>query len=676
MKQSIEIGKRTFIIESGKIASGADGSCTVRYGDTIVLVTACSQTSTEPLSFFPLTCDYIEKRYAAGKIPGGFFKREGRPTAKEILGCRLIDRPIRPLFPNTYKDKVQIIATVLSADQENDGDIPAIIGASIAIGLSDIPLLKPIGAVRIGMINGDFIINPTFAELEESALELVVAGTKDGITTIEAGGSEVSEEDVFKAIKLANGEIIKLVEFQEGFIKTKKQVNKETSKQGFDLPGDIKKEIEKAMRITDRKQRQESLRNILDKIKEERQDKYEEQEMEEVFDDCEKEIIRGIIKKENKRLDGRGFEDIRDISCEVGVLPRAHGSGLFTRGETQSLCTVTLGTKMDEQKVEELTGESYKTFMLHYNFPPFSVGEVRFLRGPGRREIGHGLLAERALEEILPRSESFPYTIRIVSDILSSNGSSSMAAVCGSSLALMDAGIPIKAPVAGISIGLVDDVILTDIAGEEDHYGDMDFKIAGTRDGITAIQLDVKTGGINFNIIEKTLESAKKARTVILDKMEQAISSPRKDISSYAPKIKVIIIPKEKIGQVIGPGGKMIREITEKTGATIEIGDDGKVTISSSTWETTETAAKIIEGIVQDIEVGRTYIGKVTRIMSFGAIVEILPGKDGMIHISNLANHRVINVEDEVKVGDEVSVKVLNVDDQGKVQLSRKALMH
>ncbi|MCK4351921.1 polyribonucleotide nucleotidyltransferase [candidate division WOR-3 bacterium] len=675
----LKIGGKVLSIEEGKIANAADSSCTVRYGDTVVLVTVCRQWEepATPLSFFPLTCDYLERRYAAGRIPGGFFKREGRPTEKEIISSRLIDRPVRPLFPAELKTPVQVIGTVLSSDQENDADILAIIGASYALRTSSLPFLRPIGAVRIGMIGSDFIVNPTMSELENASLNLVAAGTSRGITMLEAKSKEVKEEDILKSLELAQTEIQKIIKFQESVKEGSKSW--EPHKLSSELKDLIKNkfgaQIEEALKIKERNIRWKKLYDIQSALKNEVEEKYPEQELTAGFEEVECNYLRNELLKNKIRLGGRGPRDLRPISCEVGILPRAHGSGLFTRGETQSLCTITLGTVVDEQKIEELMGESYKSFMVHYNFPPFSVGEVKQLRGPGRREIGHGVLAEKALESIIPSSESFPYTIRLVSDILSSNGSSSMATVCGGSLALMDAGIPIKSHVAGVALGLIGDEILVDIAGEEDHFGDMDFKVAGTNEGITAIQLDVKAGGLKIEILEKALKFGKEARFFILEQMNSTISKPKKEISSYAPKLKLIQIPKEKIGQVIGPGGKIIREITEKTGAKIEISDEGKVTISSDSWETTETAQKIIEGIVKDVEVGKTYIGKVTKIMPFGAFVEILPGKEGLIHISQLARHRVEKTEDEIKVGEKVPCKVIGIE-QGKIQLSRKALLH
>jgi len=676
---SIEIGGRTLSIDTDRIVTGADGSCTVQYGDTIVLVTACmSKEDTEEVGWFPLTVNYREKTDAAGRIPGGFFKREGRLSGKEIVTCRLIDRPVRPLFPEEFSKEIQIIGSVLSSDQENDGDILAIIGASSALAVSGIPFLGPIGAVRIGKVGREFIVNPTATQLEESDLNLVIAGTQDGITMIEASAKEFSEKTILQAIEIAESEIDSIIKIQK---KLEKASGKAKILSEYKIDAKFKAEIRKlvmsklvaAMNIPERSKRRAALDEILKELNE----KYPERsEVQVIFESLKCTEIREKILQKAKRLDGRSLSEIRPTSCEIGILPRAHGSALFRRGETQSLCTVTLGTTMDEQKIEELTGGTWKSFMLHYNFPPFSVGEVRPLRGPGRREIGHGFLAERALSAVIPPSEIFPYTIRIVSDILSSNGSSSMAAVCGGSLSLMDAGIPIKTHVAGIAIGLIEDTILIDIMGEEDHTGDMDFKIAGTREGITALQLDVKTKGIGLATIGKALEAGKEARLHILDIMDNAISKPRGEISQYAPKIVLLDIAKDKIGRLIGPGGKVIRDIIDRTGAKIEIDDaNGKVSISSPSKEVTEEACKEVEQIIGDVKVGKTYIGKVKRILPFGAIVELFPGKEGMIHVSQIAHYRVKNVEDELKLGDEVPCRVIKVDEQGRIQLSRKALL-
>jgi len=677
---SVEIGGRILSIDTDRIATGADGSCTVQYGDTIVLVTACvSREDSEEVGVLPLTVNYREKTDAAGRIPGGFFKREGRPSDKEVVTSRLIDRPIRPLFPEEFSKEVQIVGSVLSSDQENDGDILAIIGASSALAISSIPFEGPIGAVRIGKVGREFIVNPTTTQLEESELNLVVAGTQAGITMIEASAKELSEKTILQAIEIAAGEIDNIIRIQK---ELKEAAGKAKFLSEYKIDEKLKSEIGKlitpklvtALNIRERSKRRAALDEILDELR----DKYPERnEVQIIFESLKHEEIRKKVLQEGRRLDGRSPSDIRPTSCEIGILPRAHGSALFKRGETHSLCTVTLGTTMDEQKIEELTGETWKSFMLHYNFPPFSVGEVRPLRGPGRREIGHGFLAERALSAVIPAAEVFPYTIRIVSDILSSNGSSSMATVCGGSLSLMDAGIPIKAHVAGIAIGLMDNTILTDIMGEEDHAGDMDFKIAGTREGITALQLDVKTRGIGLDTIAAALEAGKEGRLYILDIMDNTISKPRGEISQYAPKIAVLDIAKDKIGQLIGPGGKVIRDIIDRTGAKIEIDDaNGKVTISSPFKEVTEEARREVEQIIGEVKIGKIYIGKVKRILPFGAIVELFPGKEGMIHVSQMAHYRVKNIEDELKVGDEVPCRVIGIDEQGRIQLSRKALLH
>ncbi len=683
---NINFGGRDLSIETGKLAISAGASCTVRYGDTIVLVTVCRDENPpeNPPDFLPLTCDYSERKYAAGMIPGGFFKREGRPTGKEILTSRLIDRSIRPLFPKEWNIPVQVIGSVLSSDRENDADVLAILGASFVLRASDIPFQCPIGAVRVGLIGDDFILNPTTSEREESNLNLIVVASEEGVTMIETKCREIKEDTIVSALKFGVSEVQKLLEFQ-------KQIPDGSMDWKVDEPlEELKKlienkfltNIESALKIKDRLPRRKKLYEIKDEIIAEfsgepsEEGKYEKGDVIKEFENIKRDSMRKSILEDKSRMDGRTLEEIRPISCEVGLLPRTHGSSLFTRGETQSLSTVTLGTVMDEQKIEELTGTSYKSFMLHYNFPPFSVGEVRFLRGPGRREIGHGSLAEHALEPVIPSADDFPYTIRLVSDILSSNASSSMATVCGGSLALMDAGIPIKSHVAGMSIGLVGDDILVDMIGEEDHLGDMDFKLAGTKEGLNVIQLDIKTKGLKLDVIERVLETGKEARIKILEIMNSVISKPKEEISTYAPKLSIITVPKVKIGQVIGPGGKVIRDITEKTGAKVEISDEGRVTISADSWEATEAAKKIIEGIIEEVEVGKVYTGKITRMFPFGVIVELLPGKDGLLHISQLANYRVKTPEDEVKLGETIQVKVLGIDEQGKVQLSRKVLLH
>ncbi|TET83576.1 polyribonucleotide nucleotidyltransferase [candidate division TA06 bacterium] len=687
-KVETDLGGRPLIIECGKMAKQADGAVTVRYGDTIVLITVCaSEEPREGIDYLPLMVDYREKTYAAGKIPGGFFKREGRPTEKEILSARLIDRPIRPLFQKGVIDDIQIVATVLSSDRENDSDILGSIGASSALAVSDVPFDGPIGIVRVGMVDGSFVINPTFPELENASLNLVVAGNGQRITTIEVHGQAVKEKEIVNALELALGEIGKLVELQKElrslYGRPKRELHKiEVSPELRETVVDLAVgRVVIANSLQDIDERFVAIEKIKKELVEQLSEKYPDSEAKIgfVLEELISRDMRRRVIEEGKRLDNRQMDGLRSISCEVGILPRAHGSALFTRGQTQSLCAATLGTTVDEQKIENLAGESFKSFMLHYNFPPFSVGEVIPIRGPRRREVGHGALAEKALQSVIPSEDIFPYTIRIVSDILESNGSSSMAAVCGGSLCLMDAGVPIKSAVAGVAMGLVVEgekqVILTDIAGAEDHYGDMDFKVAGTAEGITAIQLDTKVEGITLDTVEKALEQARENRLQILEVMSKTIEKPRGSISSYAPVVLRMEIPKSKIGEVIGPGGRVIRSLIEETGAEIEIKDDGKVTVVSHGEGSAELAMKKIEAIVEEVEVGKTYVGKVTRIMNFGAFVEILPGKEGLVHISQLAPHRVGKVTDEVSEGEEVTVKVVGVDEQGRINLSRKVLM-
>ncbi len=687
-KDKIEIGGRKLSFGTGGLAKQADASVVVQYGDTMVIVSAVSSTDAcADNYFFPLTVNYIERTYAAGKIPGGFFKREGRPREKEILSSRMIDRPIRPLFPDRYMCETQIVSLVLSADQENDSDILGIIGASAALSISDIPFDGPIAAVRMGYIDGEYIINPTFSQLEESRLDLVVVARKDSVVMIEGGCFEVSEKEIMQAIEIAMPvahDIIMLQERLQQQIGQTKRVFQPVDNKGLEdeVTRLVGGEIADINKMQNKMQRGKAIKTLFEDVSRKLEEQYPESEMKisSIIDELRKKHMRAqVLASGNVRIDGRGPRDIRPIDCEVGLLPRVHGSALFTRGQTQSLCTITLGTTTDQQRVEDLEGESFKTFMLHYNFPPFSVGEVRPIRGPGRREIGHGALAERALETVLPIEERFPYTIRIVSDILESNGSSSMATVCGSSLALMDAGVPIKTSVAGISIGLVKEqeryVLLSDIAGEEDHFGDMDFKVAGTREGITAIQLDTKISGLSLKIIEETLMQARDGRLHILDVMDSTLKESRPTLSDYAPKVIMLTVPKEKIGEIIGPGGKTIRRLIEETGAEIEISDDGKVSIISSSMDSVRNAETKIKALVQEIEVGTIIVGKVTRITNFGAFVEITPGKEGLIHISQLAHHRVGKVEDVLKVGDEVKAKVREIDDLGRINLSRKAVL-
>ncbi|MEW6685412.1 MAG: polyribonucleotide nucleotidyltransferase [Candidatus Edwardsbacteria bacterium] len=684
-KLDLESGGRILSLETGKVAKQADGAVTVRYGDTVVLVTAvASDEVSEEQDFFPLQVEYREPSYAAGRIPGGFFKREGRPREKEILSARLIDRPLRPLFPESFRHEVQIVAMVLSSDQENDSDVLAMIGASAALGISDIPFFGPIGAVRIGKLNGEFVVNPTFTQLDISLLDLTVAGTAESITMVEGGAKEISEEEILKALSLAQQEIQKIVKIQEELIsvcgKPKRGIVPEIV-----IPELVKaveeltlEEIRIANTLPAKEQRQTAIRSIIEKANTFLKEKFPEQEgkIKEIVEEIQKRDLRRMILEEGKRADGRNLSEIRLISCEVGVLPRTHGSALFSRGETQSLAVTTLGTASDEQIVEDLEGESSKSYMLHYNFPPFSVGEVRPIRGPGRREIGHGALAERAVAPVIPSEDVFPYTIRVVSDILESNGSSSMASVCGASLSLMDAGVPIKSNVAGIAMGLVVEdekvAILSDIMGLEDHLGDMDFKIAGTKEGITALQLDIKIKGLKLEILRKALEQAHTGRMHILETMERTLAKPRDELSIYAPRIISIMIPKDKIGDVIGPGGKVIRAIQEETGTKIEIEDDGKVTIAGVGGEGTKKALRKIEELTAVPEVGKIYRGKVKRLTSFGAFVEFLSGQEGLVHISELERRRVERVEDVIKEGEEVLVKLIKIDEQGRYNLSRK----
>ncbi|HBC46501.1 MAG TPA: polyribonucleotide nucleotidyltransferase [candidate division Zixibacteria bacterium] len=678
---------RTLSIETGRVARQAGGSVMVRLGDTIVLIAVTSAPSAVERDFFPLTVDYREKSYAAGKIPGGFFKREGRPTEKEILSARLTDRPIRPLFPDGYTDEVQIMIQVLSSDQENDGDILGIIGASAALAVSDIPFHNLIGAVRVGRVDGRFIADPLFSELEKSDMNITVVGTRDHIMMVEGGAQEVSEKDMVDALAFGHEQVKNVVATIEELAakagKPKKEItpvplNPEIVQAVNELAAE---KVKTANRIREKKARGEAIEAIKTEIKEALAERFPESEkvIARVIDDIERTDLREMILSESIRSDGRGLTDIRDISIEIGILPRTHGSAIFTRGQTQALVVTTLGTKMDEQRIDDLLGESFKSYMLHYNFPSYSVGEVRPIRGPGRREIGHGALAERALDPVIPAEEKFPYTIRIVSDILESNGSSSMATVCGGSLALMDAGVPIKAPVAGIAMGLVMEgnrqAILSDILGVEDHLGDMDFKVTGTADGITAFQLDIKIGGLTIELMSTALEQARQGRLYILDKMNQAISAPKPELSPYAPRIITIKIPIDKIGEVIGPGGKMIRSIIEATGAKIDIEDDGTVTIASVDQLAGEAARDRVLALTEEAEMGRIYTGKVKRIAAFGAFVEILPNVDGLVHISELDNYRVGRVEDVVNLGDEIKVKVIGIDPEGKVRLSRRVLL-
>ena len=684
----IQLGGRLLTIETGKVAKQASGSVTVRYGDTVVLVAAvASAIAKEGLDFFPLTVDYREKLYAAGRIPGGFFKREGRPNEKEVLSSRLIDRPLRPLFPKTFRCETQVHANVLSSDQENDSDILALIGASAALVLSDIPFANAVSAVRVGLLEGEFVMNPTFAQLEESDLDLVVAGTSESVVMVEGGAREISEAVMVEALRFAHNAIIQINEAQDELRrqagKTKRPVPVVSSPDGLKpaIERGYTDRVRAANAIPDKQERQATIDRLRDEALAEFLPKYPEAQVDiaAAVADLQRRDLRRAILEEGRRADGRNPDQIRQITCEVGLLPRTHGSALFTRGETQALVVVTLGTTMDEQKIDELEGQRWKSYMLHYNFPSYSVGEVRPIRGPGRREIGHGALAERAIEPVIPSDDSFPYTIRVVSDVLESNGSSSMATVCGGTLALMDAGVPVKQPVAGIAMGLIKEgdrvAVLTDILGVEDHLGDMDFKVTGTRDGITAFQMDIKISGINFEIFSEALEKARLARLKVLEAMAGTLSEPRTELSVYAPRITMIKVSPEKVREIIGPGGRTIRSITEQTGAQIDIEDDGTVKIATYDSVNGHRAEEMIRALTEDPEIGRVYRGKVRRIVNFGAFIEILPGRDGLCHISELDHYRVARVEDVVREGDMVEVKVIGIDSEGKVKLSRRQAM-
>lgn len=682
------IGDEDLIIETGKMAKLADGAVTVQYGGTIVLVTAvCSKEAKEDVGFLPLTVEYREKTYAAGKIPGGFFKREGRPSEKEVISSRLIDRPIRPLFPKGFVNEVQIMAAVLSADEENDPDCLAVVGASSALAVSNIPFSPLVGAVRVGRIGDQFVVNPTFSELQKSSLNLVVAGTRNGVAMLQAGACELDERTILEAIEFGYRNLCEVIDLEERLAemcgKPKRTIqlkvmDPELLEKVKEIGLQSLSEINKMGR---NEQRQEAMDQLSDELVEKLitdESPWTKEDVRQALEEVEGREVRRLIL-EGRRVDGRDYMAVRPISCEVGMLPRTHGSALFSRGQTQSLTTATLGTRVDEQMIDALEGVSYKRFMLHYSFPPFSVGEIRPIRGPGRREIGHGVLSEKAISPIMPTEEEFPYTVRIVSDILESNGSTSMATVCGGSLALMDAGIPVKAAVGGIAMGLVkeDDkaVILTDINGLEDAFGHMDLKVTGTRKGITAAQLDVKLKGLSIDILGRAIEEAKVARGFILDKMDEAISKPRASISRFAPKIMTLKVSPDKIGSVIGPGGKVIRGIQEKTGAKIEIEDDGSIVIASSDEEGAKQALAIIKGLTEEAEVGKIYSGKVKKVMPFGAFCEILPGQEGLVHISELTEGYVKKVGDVIKEGEEFLVKVISIDEQGRINLSRKQAM-
>ncbi|TCS92554.1 polyribonucleotide nucleotidyltransferase [Hazenella coriacea] len=687
-----EFAGRSLSFEVGKFAAQASGAVMVRYGDTAVLATVVTSKEPKDTDFFPLTVNYEERLYAVGKIPGGFIKREGRPSEKAILASRLIDRPIRPLFEDGFRHEVQVVTTVMSVDQDCSTEIAAMIGASLALSISEIPFQGPIAGVIVGRVDGQYVINPTVEQMEKSDLHLVVAGTKDGINMVEAGSDEIPEETVLEAILYGHEVIKKMVAYQEEIVS---QVGKEKMEpQLFEVEADINQKVRdlattsltEAVLVEEKQARQQAIDEVKDKVIEQLAAELEaeifvekEKEINIVLDRIVKEEVRRLILEEGKRPDGRKTDQIRPLSSEVDILPRTHGSGLFKRGQTQVLSICTLGALGDVQILDGLDLEESKRFMHHYNFPPFSVGESRPLRGPGRREIGHGALGERALEPVIPSEEVFPYTIRVVSEVLESNGSTSQASICASTLALMHAGVPIKSPVAGIAMGLIkeDDKVqvLTDIQGMEDHLGDMDFKVAGTRQGVTALQMDIKIAGIDRYILEKALKQAKKARMVLLDHMEEAIAEPRKELSPYAPKILTLRIHPDKIRDVIGPSGRVINKIIEETGVKIDIEQDGRIYIASPEQQQNEKAKKIIEDLVREVVVGDTYLGTVKRIEKYGAFIEIFAGKEGLCHISQLDMNRVAKVQDVVSVGDSIMVKVVEIDDQGRINLSRKAIL-
>jgi polyribonucleotide nucleotidyltransferase len=682
----VEVAGRTLRLETGRVAKQADGSIWASYGDTVVLATAVSAQTAKPgIDFLPLTVDYQEKAYAAGKIPGGYFKREGRPAEKEVLTSRLIDRPLRPLFPEGFYFETQVIASVLSADKTGSADVIGITAASAALAISNIPFNGPVAGVKIGYIKGQLVVNPDLEAMEQSDLHLVVAGTADAVMMVEAGANELSEQTMLQALELAHSEIKKIVQKIDELAKKVGCVKRNVVQESIDptLQAEIKslvaQPIRDAIMISNKSARQERLDQILAETVQKLQkpeDASRERHVKIVFHQLEYTEVRKMILEKQSRADGRGPSDIRPITCEVGALPRAHGSAIFTRGETQSLAVVTLGTTDDEQRIDALEGEYTRTFMLHYNFPPFSVGEARPLRSPGRREVGHGALAERALKPVIPAKDVFPYTLRIVSEILESNGSSSMATVCGGTLAMMDAGVPIKEPVAGIAMGLIkegnDVIILSDILGLEDHLGDMDFKVCGTKNGVTALQMDIKIGGITTTLMQQALEQARSGRLHILGRMANALQGPRTELSAFAPRIHTMKVKQDKIRDIIGQGGKTIRGIQADCGVKISVEDSGIVTIASSDGESLQKAKDIINRLTEEVEVGKVYSGTVRKIMDFGAFVEVLPGTDGLVHISQLAHHRVKSVSDEVAEGDQILVKVLEIDKQGKIRLSRK----
>ena len=681
-----QIGSQTLTLETGRLAQLANGSLTVRYGDSMVLVAATMDKPREGIDFFPLTIDFEERMYARGKIPGSFFRREGRPSTDAVLADRLTDRPLRPLFPKGFRNEVQIVITALSADMENPLDLMTVIGSSAALCVSDIPFGGPVAATRIGYVDGQFVVNPTYQQLEESRLDLVVAGSRAGVSMMEAGAREVSEDLVLEGIRRGQEVNLEVIALQDEMVQAAGK-----AKVGFEspsLPEDIGDRLEHfTTRVAEtleasqsKEQQADSLRALKAEAFEALKEHYDAPAISEAYEAAVDKAFRALVLEKGKRPDGRGLDDIRELDSEVGVLPRTHGSALFSRGETQVLGVATLGSVGDAQRVDTLNPQEKRRFMFHYNFPPFSTGEAGRVGTPKRRDIGHGALAEKAIAPVLPDEEEFPYTIRVVADVLSSNGSTSMGSACAGILALMDAGVPIKAPVAGISIGLVTGengrfATLTDIQGLEDHAGDMDFKVAGTTDGITAIQLDIKVSSIGQDVIQAALSKAREARMVILRRMSEALAAPRTELNQYAPRITRISIPVDKIGAVIGPGGKTIRSIIEETGATVDVEDDGTVLIGSSDEAAARRAVEIIEGLTKEAKVGDIYTGKVVRILDFGAFVEILPGKDGMVHISELADYRVETVEDIVKLGEEITVAVIGVDPSGRVALSRRALL-
>jgi polyribonucleotide nucleotidyltransferase len=684
-KVEIEFHGRSLTVETGRMAKQAGGAALVRFGETVVLVTAtASGSAREGIDFFPLTCDYQEKTFAAGKIPGGFFKREGRPAEKETLTSRLIDRPLRPLFPAGFHCETQVIATVLSHDRENDPDVLSLLGASTALVLSDIPWNGPIAAVRIGRIDGRFVINPTTTQLDASDMNVIVAGSRDAIVMVEGGARMVPDGVVLEALFTAHEALQPLIALQDGLQRLVGKPKRAVTPAPLDaeLEQRVRQaglpKLRAALAVQGKHERYAALDAARDAVLAELAPPTPERAKEtgSLFSRLKKQVVRETIIHERRRLDGRGLADVRPITCEVEVLPRTHGSALFTRGETQALVVATLGTSSDEQKIDALIGEQYKKFMLHYNFPPFSTGEVKFLRSPGRREIGHGALAERALAPVLPSEAEFPYTIRVVSEVLESNGSSSMATVCGGSLSLMDAGVPVKAQVAGVAMGLIkegDEVrVLSDILGDEDHLGDMDFKVAGTEQGVTAVQMDIKIGGVTRAVMEQALAQARDARLHILGVMNATLGRPRADLSTYAPRIITIHIKPDRIRDLIGPGGKVIRAIVEETGVKIDVEDDGTVYVASADGESMQKAIDKIRAITAEAEVGKIYRGTVRKIVDFGAFVEIFPGTDGLVHISQLADERVRKVSDVLKEGDVINVKVLEVDKSGKIRLSRK----